>query len=260
MAMGGVVNTMNYAGDAVYNRQQNQAAGEQFQQMGDDVVAAIIEEGLASDPSTRSYQLAQQIQDKQAKGQQVTARELGELYQENVRTVAQEQSQQTEQEPEGLSLPTVESIQETTERQEPVTVQRGTIQSETQQTPAASPLEAVRTGQVREQAAAPEAAQGAQRVPVADILNGGAINGADGAVQGTAVQGTGDGVPGGDVGRVSSAGAGEQTGGLEGSTGARRRSEQVRAASARQDRVNALQVTPVSSRDLGLTNGTEAGR
>lgn len=257
-AMGGVVNTMNYAGDAVYNRQQNQAAGERFQQMGDDVVAAIIEEGLASDPSTRSYQLAQQIQEKQAQGQQVTARELGELYQENVRTVAQEQSQQTEQEPEGLSLPTVESIQETTERQEPVTVQRGTIQSETQQTPAASPLEAVRTGQVQEQAAAPEAAQGAQRVPVADILNGGAINGADGAVQGTAVQGTGDGVPGGDVGRVSSAGAGEQTGGLEGSTGARRRSEQVRAASARQDRVNALQVTPVSSRDLGLTNGTEA--
>lgn len=257
-AMGGVVNTMNYAGDAVYNRQQNQAAGERFQQMGDDVVAAIIEEGLASDPSTRSYQLAQQIQEKQAQGQQVTARELGELYQENVRTVAQEQSQQTEQEPEGLSLPTVESIQETAERAEPVTVQRGTIQSETPQTPAASPLEAVRTGQVREQAAAPEAEQGAQRVPVADILNGGAINGADGAAQGAAVQGTGDGVPGGDVGRVSSAGAGEQTGGLEGSTGARRRSEQVRAASARQDRVNALQVTPVSSRDMGLTNGTEA--
>lgn len=252
-AMGGVVNTMNYAGDAVYNRQQNQAAGERFQQMGDDVVAAIIEEGLASDPSTRSYQLAQQIQEKQAQGQQVTARELGELYQENVRTVAQEQSQQTEQEPEGLSLPTVESIQETTERQEPVTVQRGTIQSETQQTPAASPLEAVRTGQVQEQAAAPEAAQGAQGVPVADILNGGVTNGT-----GAEVQGTGDGVPGGDVGRVSSAGAGEQTGGLEGSTGARRRSEQVRAASARQDRVNALQVTPVSSREMGLTSGTDA--
>lgn len=257
-AMGGVVNTMNYAGDAAYNRQQNQAAGEQFQQMGDDVVAAIIEEGLASDPSTRSYQLAQQIQNKQAQGQQVTAQELGELYQENVRTVAQEQSRQEAQEPEGLSLPTVESVLEETERADPVTVQRGAIQSETTPAPTASPLEAVRTGQVREQAAAPEAAQGAQRVPVADILNGGAINGADGAVQGTAVQGTGDGVPGGDVGRVSSAGAGEQTGGLEGSTGARRRSEQVRAASARQDRVNALQVTPVSSRDLGLTNGTEA--
>lgn len=252
MAMGGVVNTMNYAGDAAYNRQQNQAAGEQFQQMGDDVVAAIIEEGLASDPSTRSYQLAQQIQDKQAKGQQVTARELGELYQENVRTVAQEQAQQEVQEPEGLSLPTVESIQETAERAEPVTVQRGTIQSEATPAPTVSPLEAVRTGQVQEQAAAPETAQGAQRVPVADILNGGVTNGT-----GAAVQGAGAGISGGDIGRISSTGTGEQAGGLEGSTGARRRSEQVRAASARQDRVNALQVTPVSSRDLGLTNGTD---
>lgn len=252
MAMGGVVNTMNYAGDAAYNRQQNQAAGEQFQQMGDDVVAAIIEEGLASAPSTRSYQLAQQIQDKQAKGQQVTARELGELYQENVRTVAREQAQQEVQEPEGLSLPTVESIQETAERAEPVTVQRGTIQSEATPAPTVSPLEAVRTGQVQEQAAAPETAQGAQRVPVADILNGGVTNGT-----GAAVQGAGAGISGGDIGRISSTGTGEQAGGLEGSTGARRRSEQVRAASARQDRVNALQVTPVSSRDLGLTNGTD---
>lgn len=257
-AMGGVVNTMNYAGDAAYNRQQNQAAGEQFQQMGDDVVAAIIEEGLASDPSTRSYQLAQQIQNKQAQGQQVTAQELGELYQENVRTVAQEQSRQEAQEPEGLSLPTVESVLEETERADPVTVQRGAIQSETTPAPTVSPLEAVRNGQVQEPEAAPETAPGAQRTPVADILNGGVTNGTEGTAQGAAVQGTGAGVLGGDVGRVSSAGAGEQTGGLEGSTGARRRSEQVRAASARQDRVNALQVTPVSSRDLGLTNGTEA--
>lgn len=257
-AMGGVVNTMNYAGDATYNRQQNQAAGEQFQQMGDDVVAAIIEEGLASDPSTRSYQLAQQIQNKQAQGQQVTAQELGELYQENVRTVAQEQSRQEAQEPEGLSLPTVESVLEETERADPVTVQRGAIQSETTPAPTVSPLEAVRNGQVQEPEAAPETAPGAQRTPVADILNGGVTNGTEGTAQGAAVQGTGAGVLGGDVGRISGTGTGGQTGGLEGSAGARRRSEQVRAASARQDRVNALQVTPVSSREMGLTSGTDA--
>lgn len=257
-AMGGVVNTMNYAGDAAYNRQQNQAAGEQFQQMGDDVVAAIIEEGLASDPSARSYQLAQQIQNKQAQGQQVTAQELGELYQENVRTVAQEQSRQEAQEPEGLSLPTVESVLEETERADPVTVQRGAIQSETTPAPTVSPLEAVRNGQVQEPEAAPETAPGAQRTPVADILNGGVTNGTEGTAQGAAVQGTGAGVLGGDVGRISGTGTGGQTGGLEGSAGARRRSEQVRAASARQDRVNALQVTPVSSREMGLTSGTDA--
>lgn len=257
-AMGGVVNTMNYAGDAAYNRQQNQAAGEQFQQMGDDVVAAIIEEGLASDPSTRSYQLAQQIQNKQAQGQQVTAQELGELYQENVRTVAQEQSRQEAREPEGLSLPTVESVLEETKRADPVTVQRGAIQSETTPAPTVSPLEAVRNGQVQEPEAAPETAPGAQRTPVADILNGGVTNGTEGTAQGAAVQGTGAGVLGGDVGRISGTGTGGQTGGLEGSAGARRRSEQVRAASARQDRVNALQVTPVSSREMGLTSGTDA--
>lgn len=260
-AMGGTVNAFNYAGSAVANRQQsrqNQRAGEQFQQMGDDVVAAIIEEGLESDPSTRSYQLAQEIQNKQTQGQPVTAQELGELYQENVRTVAQEQARQETQEPEGLSLPTVESIQETAAPAEPVTVQRGAVQAETP-APAARTLETARTGQVQEPAAAPETAQGAQRTPVADILNGGITNGtAETAAPAAAAQRAGDGVPGGDVGRVPGVGTGEPTGGMGGGAGARRRSEQVRAASARQDRVNALQVTPVSSRDLGLTNGTDA--
>lgn len=260
-AMGGAVNAFNYAGSAVANRQQsrqNQRTGEQFQQMGDDVVAAIIAEGLESDPSTRSYQLAQEIQNKQAQGQPVTAQELGELYQENVRTVAQEQARQETQEPEGLSLPTVENIQETAEPAEPVTVQRGAMQTETP-APAARALETTRTGQVQEPAAAPETAQGAQRTPVADILNGGIANGtAETTAPAAAAQGAGDGVPGGDVGRVPGVGTGEPAGGMGGGAGARRRSEQVRAAGARQDRVNALQVTPVSSRNLGLTNGTDA--
>lgn len=258
--MGGTVNAFNYAGGTIANRQQNQQAGEQFQQMGDDVVAAIIEEGLASDPSTRSYQLAQQIQNKQAQGQPVTARELGELYQENVRTVAQEQAQQETagEEAEGLSLPTLEETQEAVRRSEPAAVQRGTIQTETPEAPA-SPVQPLQRAAVQEPAPAPETAQGTQQAAVADILNGGITNGAaETAAQGTAAPGTGDGVPGGDVGRVPGVGTGEPAGGMGGGTGTRRRSEQVRAASARQDRVNALQVTPVSSRDLGLINGTDA--
>ena len=258
--MGGTVNAFNYAGGTIANRQQNQQAGEQFQQMGDDVVAAIIEEGLASAPSTRSYQLAQQIQNKQAQGQPVTARELGELYQENVRTVAQEQAQQETggEEAEGLSLPTLEETQEAVRRSEPVAVQRGTIQTETPEAPV-SPVQPLQRAAVQEPAPAPETAQGTQQAAVADILNGGITNGAaETAAQGAAAPGTGDGVPGGDVGRVPGVGTGEPAGGMGGGTGTRRRSEQVRAASARQDRVNALQVTPVSSRDLGLINGTDA--
>ena len=258
--MGGTVNAFNYAGGTIANRQQNQQAGEQFQQMGDDVVAAIIEEGLASDPSTRSYQLAQQIQNKKAQGQPVTARELGELYQENVRTVAQEQAQQETagEEAEGLSLPTLEETQEAVQRSEPAAVQRGTIQTETPEAPA-SPVQPLQRAAVQEPALAPETAQGTQQAAVADILNGGITNGAaETAAQGTAAPGTGDGVPGGDAGRVPGVGTGEPAGGMGGGTGTRRRSEQVRAASARQDRVNALQVTPVSSHDLGLVNGTDA--
>lgn len=234
--------------------------GTRLQLMGDDVVAAIIEEGLASDPSTRSYQLAQQIQNKQAQGQPVTARELGELYQENVRTVAQEQAQQETagEEAEGLSLPTLEETQEAVRRSEPAAVQRGTIQTETPEAPA-SPVQPLQRAAVQEPAQAPETAQGTQQAAVADILNGGITNGAaETAAQGAAAPGTGDGVPGGDVGRVPGVGTGEPAGGVGGGTGTRRRSEQVRAASARQDRVNALQVTPVSSRDLGLINGTDA--
>lgn len=257
--MGGTVNAFNYAGGTIANRQQNQQAGEQFRQMGDDVVAAIVEEGLASDPATRSYQLAQEIQNKQAQGQLVTARELGELYQENVRTVAQEQAQQeTSEEAEGLSLPTLEETQEAVRRSEPAAVQRGIIQTETPEAPV-SPVQPLQRAAVQEPAPAPETAQGTQQAAVADILNGGITNGAaETAAQGAAAPGTGDGVPGGDVGRVPGVGTGEPAGGMGGGTGTRRRSEQVRAASARQDRVNALQVTPVSSRDLGLVNGTDA--
>lgn len=38
--------------------------GAEFQAMGDDVVQATIQEGLASAPSTQSYKLAVQLQQK----------------------------------------------------------------------------------------------------------------------------------------------------------------------------------------------------
>ena len=58
--------------------------GATFQEMGDDVVLATIQEGLASDPSTNSYQIAQQLQQKRANGEQITNMELGRLYRANV--------------------------------------------------------------------------------------------------------------------------------------------------------------------------------
>ena len=81
--MGGTVNTFHYAGNAVAAR-NTRNLGQQFQQMGGDVVAAIIQEGLASDPSTGSYQMAQKLQEKVDAGKTVTAQELGQLYQANL--------------------------------------------------------------------------------------------------------------------------------------------------------------------------------
>ena len=66
--------------------------GATFQEMGDDVVLATIQEGLASDPSTRSYQLAQQLQQKLDAGETVTNAELGHLYQANVQAIDAEES------------------------------------------------------------------------------------------------------------------------------------------------------------------------
>lgn len=66
--------------------------GATFQEMGDDVVLATIQEGLASDPSTRSYQLAQQLQQKLDAGETITNAELGHLYQANVQAIDAEES------------------------------------------------------------------------------------------------------------------------------------------------------------------------
>lgn len=76
------------AGNTVYNNQ----TGAEFQAMGDDVVQAVVQEGLASDPSTRSYQLAQQLQQKLANGESITNGELGRLYQANVQAINAEEN------------------------------------------------------------------------------------------------------------------------------------------------------------------------
>lgn len=76
------------AGNAVYNNQ----TGAEFQAMGDDVVQAVIQEGLESAPSTQSYQLAQQLQQKLANGETITNGELGRLYQANVQAINAEEN------------------------------------------------------------------------------------------------------------------------------------------------------------------------
>lgn len=89
---GGVMSGAGIGINAGLNEYSAQQTGKDFAAMGDDVVLATIQEGLASDPSTRSYQLAQQLQQKLDAGETVTNAELGHLYQANVQAIDAEEN------------------------------------------------------------------------------------------------------------------------------------------------------------------------
>lgn len=84
---GGVMSGAGIAINAGLNEYGARRTGSKFQAMGDDVVQATIQEGLASDPSTQSYKLAVQLQQKLDAGQTLTNAEIGRLYQANVQAI-----------------------------------------------------------------------------------------------------------------------------------------------------------------------------
>lgn len=84
---GGVMSGAGIAINAGLNEYGARRTGAEFQAMGDDVVQATIQEGLASDPSTQSYKLAVQLQQKLDAGQTLTSAEIGRLYQANVQAI-----------------------------------------------------------------------------------------------------------------------------------------------------------------------------
>lgn len=88
---GGVFGGIGTAYHAAADTAQTRDLGQRIRTMGDDVVEAVVQEGLESDPSTDSYRMAQQIQQKMAAGETVTAQELGALYQANVVAISREQ-------------------------------------------------------------------------------------------------------------------------------------------------------------------------
>lgn len=84
---GGVMSGAGIAINAGLNEYGARRTGAEFQAMGDDVVQSTIQEGLASDPSTQSYKLAVQLQQKLDAGQTLTNAEIGRLYQANVQAI-----------------------------------------------------------------------------------------------------------------------------------------------------------------------------
>lgn len=147
-AMGGTVNTFHYyAGNGVAAR-NTRNLGQQFQQMGGDVVAAIIQEGLSSDPSTGSYQMAQKLQEKVDAGKTVTAQELGQLYQANVETISQEQETGAETEnadAQAIQNPALRARQQLLNRAAVEEQQRRAVAQQEQEALEVKPPEAVGT-------------------------------------------------------------------------------------------------------------------
>lgn len=84
--------------------------------------------------------------------------------------------------------------------------------------------------------------------------NGGILNGQETGAQ---PQSGGNDLYGGDGGRVPGIRTGGEAGGLAGAAEGRINTDQLRTASERQNRVHALRPEPVSTRELGLTTGTE---
>lgn len=84
------------AGAQVYQTAARSAAntrqtGAWLSGMGEDVTRAVVREGLDSAPDTRSYALARQLRDRLDRGETVSDRQLGRLYQANVETIAEEE-------------------------------------------------------------------------------------------------------------------------------------------------------------------------
>lgn len=82
--------------------------GAQFRAMGKDVVQATIDEGLSSAEGTISKTMAQELQSKLDRGEAVSDREIGRLYQANLEAIEAENAvqQQVQQEAQTGQAPT----------------------------------------------------------------------------------------------------------------------------------------------------------
>lgn len=92
---GGVLGGAQLGALGIADRVRNPAGrsiGGALSAMGDEVVQATIREGLDSDPSTESYQLARQLQQRAEAGEAIPDAELGRLYQANVQAIEAEES------------------------------------------------------------------------------------------------------------------------------------------------------------------------
>ncbi|MBP5580775.1 MAG: hypothetical protein J6X85_03120, partial [Ruminococcus sp.] len=101
IAMAGGMSAINAIGNDIGTRN----TGKEIRAVGDDVVQSAIAEGLERKPDTQSYKLATALNEKLQRGEQLTNKEIGQLYQANVEAINAENA---ETDAKKLQLPTVE--------------------------------------------------------------------------------------------------------------------------------------------------------
>lgn len=98
---GGIMSGAAGIGHTVNNYQTGRKLGKAG--LSGEDIQAIVREGLASDPKTQAYKLAEKAQRKLEAGGSLTDYELGNLYQANMRAVAMEDGQGNDNAEEDLT-------------------------------------------------------------------------------------------------------------------------------------------------------------
>lgn len=122
------------AGAAAQNAENTKAAGAAIRSMGDNMIDAIIEQGMEFDETTKSHELAVKAREKRAAGKTLSDAEIGRLYQETSRELDREEAKasETAQRTQDQAPAAEETTRQTSEEEVEEPVQEAQLQTEAQ--------------------------------------------------------------------------------------------------------------------------------
>lgn len=122
------------AGAAAQNAENTKAAGAAIRSMGDNMIDAIIEQGMEFDETTKSHELAVKAREKRAAGKTLSDAEIGRLYQETSRELDREEAKasETAQGTQDQAPAAEDTAQQTNEEEVEEPVQEAQLQTEAQ--------------------------------------------------------------------------------------------------------------------------------
>ena len=122
------------AGAAAQNAENTKAAGAAIRSMGDNMIDAIIEQGMEFDETTKSHELAVKAREKRTAGKTLSDAEIGRLYQETSRELDREEAKasETAQGTQDQAPAAEDTAQQTNEEEVEEPVQEAQLQTEAQ--------------------------------------------------------------------------------------------------------------------------------